>query len=58
VKRYAAEFCQVASLRKASRDQIASFISHLSELAAQGRDQLVEKLASYGPYRGSHEDAT
>ena len=47
VKRYAADFCQVGSLRLASRDQIEQFIRHLTELAAQDRDKLRQHLEAY-----------
>jgi len=44
VRRYAAEFCHVESLRDASRDQIEEFINHLTNLAAQGNNALLEQL--------------
>ena len=47
VKRYAADFCQVGSLRLASREQIEQFIRHLTELAAQDRDKLRQHLEAY-----------
>ncbi len=47
VKSYAADFCGTASLRKASRDQVESFINHLSEMAANDRAGLVCQLNSY-----------
>ena len=47
VKRYALEFCGTESLRQASREQVETFVNHLSELAAQGRDQLLAHLAPY-----------
>jgi hypothetical protein len=47
VKRYAADFCQVSSLRDASREQIEQFLRHLSELAAQDRDKLRQNLEAY-----------
>ncbi len=50
VKQYAAEFCGTKNLRDASREQIASFVSQLAEMAAKDRDALVCKLNSYaGP---------
>ena len=48
VKQYAAEFCGGQDLRKASREQIKSFITHLAELAVKDRDSLLGKLNSYG----------
>lgn len=47
VKAYAAEFCDVAELRQAKRDQIASFIAHLSEYAQRDREGLLCQLNSY-----------
>jgi hypothetical protein len=50
VKRYAADFCQVASLRDATREQIEQFLRHLSELAAQDRDKLRQNLEAYADH--------
>ncbi len=47
VKSYAADFCGTESLREASRDQVESFINHLSEMAAKDRAGLVCQLNSY-----------
>jgi hypothetical protein len=47
VKRYAAEFCGTAVLRDASRDLVASFITHLGEWAARDREGLICKLTSF-----------
>ncbi len=47
VKQYAAEFCGTKDLRQASREQVASFIGHLAELAAKNRDGLLSKLNGY-----------
>ena len=47
VKSYAADFCGTESLRKASRDQVESFINHLSEMAAKDRAGLLCQLNSY-----------
>jgi hypothetical protein len=44
VKRYAAEFCHVQSLRDASRKQIEELINHLTNLAEQGGNTLLEQL--------------
>ena len=44
VKRYAAEFCHVQSLRDASREQIEGLINHLTSLAEQGSNTLLEQL--------------
>ena len=44
VKRYAAEFCHVQSLRDASREQIEELINHLTSLAEQGGNTLLEQL--------------
>jgi hypothetical protein len=50
VKRYAADFCQVASLRDATREQIEQFLRHLSELATQDRDKLRHHLEAYSDH--------
>jgi hypothetical protein len=47
VKRYAAEFCHVQSLREASREQIEELINHLTNLAEQGGNTLLEQLAPH-----------
>ncbi len=47
VKQYAAEFCGTKNLRDATREQIASFVSQLAEMAAKDRNALVCKLNSY-----------
>jgi hypothetical protein len=44
VKRFAAEFCHVQSLRDASREQIEGLINHLTSLADQGGNTLLEQL--------------
>jgi len=51
VKQYVAEFCGAKDIRQASREQIQSFVTHLSELAAKDRDGLLCKLNSYGQKR-------
>jgi hypothetical protein len=48
VKLYAADYCGTHELRQASREQIVSFISHLSEQATKDREALVCQLNSYG----------
>jgi hypothetical protein len=47
VRAYAADFCGTANLSGASRELVASFISHLSAAAKENRDVLVCKLNSY-----------
>lgn len=47
VKAYAADFCGTQNLRDASREQIESFISNLSDWAAKDRSALLCKLNSY-----------
>jgi hypothetical protein len=47
VKAYAADYCGAASLRDASRHQVANFIDDLAERAAKDRDSLVCQLNSY-----------
>jgi len=47
VKRYAADFCGTETLREASRDLVESFVSTISEEAANNRAALVCKLNSY-----------
>jgi len=48
VKQYATEFCGTQDLRRATRPQIQSFITHLAELASKDREALLCKLNSYG----------
>jgi len=47
VKAYAADFCGTQTLSGASRELVASFISHLAAAAKENRDALVCKLNSY-----------
>jgi hypothetical protein len=47
VKAYAADFCGTQNLRDASREQIESFITNLSDWATKDRPALVCKLNSY-----------
>ena len=47
VKRYAADFCGTETLRDASRDLLESFVSTISQEAANNRAALVCKLNSY-----------
>ncbi len=47
VKAYAADYCDVAELRQASRQQVATFIKHLAEYAHGDREGLLYHLNSY-----------
>jgi hypothetical protein len=47
VKAFAADYCGIASLRDASRDQVETFINDLAERAARDRDGLICQLDSY-----------
>jgi hypothetical protein len=47
VKAYAADYCDVAELRQASREQVATFIKHLAEYAQTDREALLCQLNSY-----------
>lgn len=47
VKAYAADFCGTQTVGEASRDLVASFISHLSSSAKEDLDGLICKLNSY-----------
>lgn len=47
VKNFAADYCGTTALSGASRDMVASFISHLSAAAKENREALVCKLNSY-----------
>ena len=49
VKTYAADYCGAPALRDASKAQIESFITHLTDWAARDREALVCKLNSYAP---------
>ena len=49
VKAYAADYCDISELRQASREQVATFIRHLSEYAQSDREGLLCQLNSYAP---------
>ncbi len=49
VKAYAADYCDVPELRKASREQVATFIRHLAEYSQSDREGLLAQLSSYAP---------
>ncbi len=49
VKSYAADYCDVSELRKASREQVATFIKHLAEYAQSDLEGLLCQLNSYRP---------
>ncbi len=49
VKSYAADYCDVAELRQASREQVSTFIKHLAEYAQGDREGLLCQLNSYRP---------
>ncbi len=49
VKTYAADYCDVSELRWASREQVATFIKHLTEYAQKDREGLLCQLNSYAP---------
>jgi len=53
VKAYAASFCGTQTLNGASRDLVASFISHLTVSANENRDALICKLNSYSQPQGA-----
>jgi hypothetical protein len=53
VKQYAAEFCGAKDLRQASREQVASFIKHITEFAAQDKEGLLTKLNSFARQAGA-----
>jgi hypothetical protein len=57
IKRYAADFCQVASLRDATREQIEQFLRHLSELAVQDGDKLRQHLEAYADHPAQPPEA-
>jgi hypothetical protein len=47
VKAFAADFCNVSTLRDANREQVEAFINKLAESAATDRDALICRLNSY-----------
>jgi len=53
VKQYAAEFCGTKDLRQANREQVASFIKHIAEFAAQDKEELLAKLNSFVQQAGA-----
>jgi hypothetical protein len=54
VKRYAADFCGTQELRKASRDLVESFITHLAEWAGRDRAGLLCKLNTFAQTQEVH----
>jgi hypothetical protein len=57
VKRFAAEFCHVESLREASREQIEELINHLTNLAEQGGNTLLEQLEPHAEKSAEPKEA-
>jgi hypothetical protein len=47
VKAYAVDYCGVAALRDATREQVESFVSHLGDWAEKDRNALLCQLNSY-----------
>jgi hypothetical protein len=47
VKSYATDFCEVKTLREATREQVENFVAHLADWAAKDRDALLCQLNSY-----------
>ena len=47
VKSYATDFCGVKALRDATREQVESFVTHLSDWAEKDRNALLCQLNSY-----------
>jgi hypothetical protein len=47
VKSYATDFCSVKALRDATREQVESFVAHLSDWAEKDRNGLLCQLNSY-----------
>jgi hypothetical protein len=47
VKSYATDFCEVKTLREATREQVENFVGHLADWAEKDRDALVCQLNSY-----------
>src|ERR1035438_6421798 len=47
VKSYATDFCAVKALRDATRDQVETFVQHLSDWAEKDRNALLCQLNSY-----------
>jgi len=54
VKSYATEFCSVKTLREATREQVETFVAHLSDWAEKDCNALLCQLNSYlGPKEGA-----
>lgn len=49
VKAYASDFCQVTSLREATREQVEAFVVHLADWAERDRNGLLCQLNSFLP---------
>jgi hypothetical protein len=52
VKAYATDFCGVAALRDATREQVENFVSHLADWAEKDRNGLLCQLNSYPKKEG------
>jgi hypothetical protein len=55
VKRYAADFCGTETLRGASRDLVATFVSNLADWAAKDRAGLICHLNGYAQKGGARK---
>jgi hypothetical protein len=54
VKAYAIDFCGTTTLRDAKREQVESFVTHISDCAQKDRDALLCQLNSYlRPHEGA-----
>ena len=51
VKSYATDFCAVKTLREATREQVQSFVEHLSNYAEKDKNALLCQLNSYLGYK-------
>jgi len=49
VKAYAADYCEVAELKAATREQVEQFVEHLADYARASRDELLCQLNRYAP---------
>ena len=47
VKSYATDYCEVKTLREASREQVENFVAHLADWAEKDRNALICQLNSY-----------
>jgi hypothetical protein len=57
IKSYAVDFCGTKSLREATRNQVETFVAHLSDWAEKDRNAPLCQLNNYSPPQPKQEGA-